>query len=274
VDVAKAKALAASLLGKGPGPKDHNSVSDKTAAAQPPAAIPAAGPASIDISRVEVQKTEQDKIAGIMIGFKANTVIGAPDWYDFAMAKTLTGGYTYPTGYLFETLRGKGLVYVVESQNSAGRDAKLPGTFLVFAGCSPEKVNEVVDLCLENIARLQGDDNDINPIWYNRSKDLIAVADAMEHETPAAQASTAAINELYGLGYGWQDQFADKIRSVPMVAVQGLARQRLRECVVTISTPAPELVKVKAGLRKYESFPPVDLTPRGVQHDTGAAGAK
>ena len=79
-----------------------------------------------------------------MIGFDANTVIGGPDWYKFAMAKTLTGGYTYPTGYLFETLRGKGLVYVVESQNSPGRqvgqlDKNLPGTFLVFAGAIPRK---------------------------------------------------------------------------------------------------------------------------------------
>ena len=51
------------------------------------------------------------------------------------MAKTLTGGYTYPTGYIFETLRGMGLVYVAESQNVPGRTRHLPGTFLAFAGC-------------------------------------------------------------------------------------------------------------------------------------------
>ncbi len=223
---------------------------------------------------MRVQKTEQEGIAGIVIGFKANTVIGGKDWYDFAMAKTLTGGYTYPTGYLFETLRGKGLVYVVESQNSAGRDPSLPGTFLVFAGCDPAKVNEVVDLCLENIARLQGSENDINTTWYGRAKELITVADAMDHETPAAQASSAALDELYGLGYDWHAGFADKIKTVGLLAVQSLARSKLRECIVTISTPAPDSVTIKPGKRVYESFPPVDLTPRGVQHDTGAAGPK
>jgi hypothetical protein len=39
-----------------------------------------------------------------------------------------------------------------------------------------------------------------------------------------------------------------------------------------VSTPNPEAMSVKKGRREYRSFPPVDLTPRGVQHD--AAGAK
>ena len=84
-------------------------------------------------------------------------------------------------------------------------------------------MNEVVDLCLENIARLQGNENDINGTWYKRAKELIVVADAMEHETPAAQASSAALDEIYGLGYKWHDQFADKIKEVQMSRVQGLA---------------------------------------------------
>ena len=41
--------------------------------------------------------------------------------------------------------------------------------------------------------------------------------------------------------------------------------------VVTVSTPDPEKVKITAGPRKYASFPTVDLTPRGVQHDAGGA---
>ena len=91
----------------------------------------------------------------------------------------------------------------------------------------------------------------------------------MENETPAAQAKQAALDELYGLGYDWHRKFADKIRAVKLPEVRDIARSQLRECVVTVSTPAPELVKVKAGVRHYDKFPPVDLTPRGVQHDTG-----
>jgi hypothetical protein len=38
---------------------------------------------------------------------------------------------------------------------------------------------------------------------------------------------------------------------------------------VTISTPDPDAVTIKPGVRTYNSFPTVDLTPRGVQHATG-----
>jgi hypothetical protein len=42
----------------------------------------------------------------------------------------------------------------------------------------------------------------------------------------------------------------------------------LHQCVVTVTTDKPELVKVKEGVRTYDTFAPVDLTPRGVQHDS------
>jgi hypothetical protein len=53
-----------------------------------------------------------------------------------------------------------------------------------------------------------------------------------------------------------------------MPDVQRLCRTRLKDCVVTICTPEPDAVKVAEGRREYTSFPPVDLTPRGVQHAT------
>ena len=63
--------------------------------------------------------------------------------------------------------------------------------------------------------------------------------------------------------------FADRVNKVSISDVRHLARARLRECVVTVSTSEPEKVTVKTGAREYKSFPKVDLTPRGVQHDTG-----
>jgi predicted Zn-dependent peptidase len=107
-----------------------------------------------------VQQTQRP-LAGIIIGFDDESVIGDPANYRLIVAKTLTGGYGYPTGYLHEILRGRGLVYVVQSQDWPGREKAHPGTFFVFAGCDPSKVNEVVDLILQNVARLQGTDAEI-----------------------------------------------------------------------------------------------------------------
>jgi zinc protease len=228
---------------------------------------PASAP-TVVVTRVEMQKTEQP-LAGVVIGFKSSSVIGEPAEPVFDVADTLCSGFGYPGGYLFDTLRGRGLVYVVDAQNVPGRDAKLPGAFISTAGCDPSKVNEVVDLILVNIARLQGSPQDINTEWFGRSKQLITTFDALEHETPAAQASEAAVDELFGLGYAYHQQFADKINAVQLPQVKDLARSRLIECVVTISTPQPEVVKVKPGTRRYDNFPPVELTPKSVQHDVG-----
>ena len=268
VDVEKARAMAASLLGKLPATKP---VEEAKAPVESGQQSPQET-ASAEVTRVQVQKTDQE-LAGVVIGYLADPVIGDPDQYNLAVAHTITGGYTYPTGYLFETLRGRGLVYVVYSQTFPGRSPSLPGTFFVFAGCDPAKVNEVVDLSLQNVARVQGTPQDINTQWFNRSKELINLAEALDHETPAEQATTAALDELYGLGYDYHSQFAGKINAVQLQQVQSLARRRLRRCVIAISTPHPETVKIATGVRTYPSFPPIELTPRGIQHDTGG-GAK
>ncbi len=205
----------------------------------------------------------------MVIGFHADSVIGAPYQPVIDMADCMTSGYGFPTGYIFEILRGRGLVYDANAYNFPGLNAKIPGAFVAYAGCEPKNVNEVVDVILESVARLQGSDADMQADWFKRSKRLIVTGDAIDSETPAAQASLAALDELYGLGYNYHDKFADRINSVSLDEIRKLAASRLRECVVTVSTPEPERVKIVAGPRSYKSFPTVDLTPRGVQHDTG-----
>jgi zinc protease len=155
----------------------------------------------------------------------------------------------------------------VHATNQPGRSVKLPGTFYVYAGCDPTKVNEVVDLILENIARMQGSDADMNASWFERSKQLAITSDALQTETPAEQAMQAALDELYGLGYAYHEQFAPKVEAVKLGDVREIARRRLRRCVITICTPNDQGVKIKPGKRTYDKFPPIDLTPRGVQHD-------
>ena len=222
---------------------------------------------SVQVERVEVNSTQQP-LAGVVIGFESGSVVGDTANYPIAVADCMSSGYGYPTGYLHEILRGRGLVYVVHALNFPGRSKELPGNFFVYAGCDPSKVNEVVDVILENIARLQGTEKDTQEGWFERSKQLIVTNDALENETPAEQATTAALDELLGLGYDYHDRFHERIDAVKYPDVRRVASRRLNRAVVTVSTPAPDAVKIATGRRTYEKFPPVDLTPRGVQHDT------
>lgn len=270
IDPADAKKLANEYLGTGPklpAVEPNPLLKSAVSATQP------AGEPSVDVLSVHVQKTAQP-LAGVVIGYEADSVIGDPANFPIAVADTMTSGYTYPTGYLHEILRGRGLVYVVHAVNQPGRSEKYKGTFLVYAGCDPRNVNEVVDVILQNIARVQGSAQDMQPQWFDRSRQLINISDAMSNETAADQASTAALDELYGLGFAYHDQFAGRINAVTLDQVRQVAANRLKNCIVTISTPMPDEVKVQTGKRTYSSFPPVDLTPRGVQHDNAGDGGQ
>jgi zinc protease len=241
----------------------QNDVPQGSASTQP------AGPATILVDRVAVQKTEQE-VAAVVIGFDADSLVGEPDRSALIVSQCLTGGYGYPTGYIFETLRGQGWSYEAASANVPGRSAKFPGTFLVYAVCDPKNINKVTNSIIQNMARLQGTEADIQADWFSRCKDMITTAEALETETPAEQASVAATDELFGLGYGYHAGFADRINAVALPKVQELARRRLSRCVVTICTPTPRNVEIHTGAYRFDSFPPIDLTPRGVRHDVGA----
>jgi len=272
IDIAEARTLAAQYLGK--GSKVGTGMDDprSAAAAFIKSRYPAAGAtaaAALDVKAVQVQKWDNPECA-VFIGFDTDEVIGDPASEVLTMAGTLTGGYGYPTGYIFETLRGLGFSYEAGSQNWLGQGPKMPGAFWTYAVCDAKNVNSVVDLVLANVARLQGSPQDMDLQWFERAKILAAAADAMDNETASAQADTAALDELWGLGYAYHEGFARRIAGVTVAQVQDLARLRTHNCIVTISTPKPEVVTIKPGERKYVKFEPVDLTPKGIQHDTPA----
>ncbi len=262
VDPEQVKDLATKMLGHG----------DKLPAA--PKVNPPAAPAEpenlkplVNVVRVEVQKTDQ-ALAGVILGYESQSVVGDAEKPALTVATAMASGYGYPTGYLFETLRGLGLVYTTFAQDLPGRNKDLPGGFVAVAGCDPANVTQVTDLMLLNIARLQGTPADLQEDWFRRSKQMIMISDALDQETAEAQATVAAEDELLGLGFDDSGKLPEKIAAVKIGDIGHVARTRLRDCVVTICTPKPELVKIPIGVRTYDSFPPVDLTPKGVKHDS------
>jgi predicted Zn-dependent peptidase len=266
IDVEQARELAARQFGG--ESRRGSSVPASRSVNLPPAEMAQDVP-SMTVKRVVVNKSNNPQ-TGVLIGFDAQPVVGAPRHYPLTVADTMTTGFGYPTGYIFEILRGRGLVYDANAFIFPGVREELPGAFIAYAGCDAKDANEVIEVMLENVARLQGSPDDMQPDWFQRSKKLITTSDALNNETPAAQAQTAALNELYGLGYAFHDQFADKINEVTIEHVRAIARRHLNECVVTVTTNEPELITVKEGRRTYATFPKVDLAPKGVQHDTPA----
>ena len=144
-----------------------------------------------DGERVAIQKTEQP-LAGVVIGFDAGSVITQADQPLLAMADCMTSGYQDRRDIYSTCCAARAWCMSSMPRICPAVTEKSPGVFMAYAGCDPQKVNEVVDLMLENIARLQGTPAEIQPDWFDRSKQLIINADALENETPNAQADGRA----------------------------------------------------------------------------------
>lgn len=233
--------------------------------AKPGKAAPEGKP-TISIRQVRVNPTDNPQ-AGVIVMFDSNTVLGDPGYESLVVAHTMASGYNYPTGYLFDTLRGQGLVYDVNSIVMPGVSYKTPGSFIVYAACEPANVDKVVDGILLNIARLQSNTKDLIPGWCDRAKQLISTAYSLDQETPAAQAENMALDELYGLGAGYHDDFVKRINKVTENDVRAISRELLKKCIITVTTPQPNKVSAKKGDRTYDSFPEIEMAPKGVSHD-------
>jgi zinc protease len=262
IDIDKARAAVEKSFGRatGPGSKADGMLGQNNASAA------ASGQISIKVKEVKLNQTPNPQ-TGVILGFNSKSWVGDPDNYPLYVADCMCSGYGYPTGYIFEILRGRGVVYDANAMIFPGRSRELPGTFIAYAGCDAKNADQCIDVILENIARLQGKPEDMQVDWFERSKQLITTADALNNQTAAEQAQTAALDELFGLGYDFHEHFAQRINAVQISDVQRVARTRLGECIVTVTTDHPEVVKSKEGTRTYSKFPPVDLTPKGVTHD-------
>lgn len=186
-------------------------------------------------------KSPDRTAAGIYIGFRGMNFMNTRDRYPMAVLDTIMSGYTYPSGWLHEALRGgdRDLVYEVHAVNVIGVE---PGYFGIYAACQPEKVSEVYGIITEQVERArQGRFNEAD---LARAKGVILTTDLMQSQTNSDRAMQTALDELYGLGYDHRDRYAEYINSVTLDEVRRVAKAYLTNPIVTVVTPRPEAVKI------------------------------
>lgn len=187
----------------------------------------------------EATQATEKTTAAIALGYGPGMVSGDPDRYAVTVLQTLLGGYNSPDGsLLFETLRGKGLVYTVQASNIPGvrrPDGAARGMFLISALGKPGDAEEIVKL-------IRGIVDDVRAGKFTE-KDVAAARDQavtgheLQNQTITAQAQDQAIDELLGLGYNDNDRFPGEIRKVTRADVLRVAEKYLTNPVVTITRP-------------------------------------
>ena len=189
-------------------------------------------------SELHVLKTKNVQ-AGVIVAAPGMKVTDIDDRIAITVLDTIISGYRLPSGWLHTELRGKRLVYVVHSYNWAGL---LPGAFVTYAGCQPDKAPEVVGIIKKNLDRAAGYTPTQQEI--DRAVNIILTADALGAQAMSELAMAAALDELYGMGYDFRKKAEKLYRKVTPADVQRVAKKYLgKGYVVIVTTPKPEVLE-------------------------------
>lgn len=196
----------------------------------PPVPRADAPPPSREPRRVEEAMDKSQAV--IQIGFPG-VAIDSPD--RFAM-EVLTEALADMGSRLFIRIREEqGLAYFVGAAQSIGL---IPGHFVLYAGTSPEKADPVVTDLLAEAAKIR--ESGLTDDEIARAKTKLIAAQQMAKQKNGNHAYAVALDELYGLGAGFEQTYADRVRAVTPAQVAEVARRHLVEgrCVIAIVRPA------------------------------------
>jgi zinc protease len=177
-----------------------------------------------------VLKTDQE-VAGIVIAAPGMKVGDVDDRLAMDVLETILSGYHYPSGWLFQDLRGRRLVYVVYAYNWVGL---APGAFITAAACQPESVGLVVGIIKRDLAKTQTYVPTQEEV--NQAVNTILTAEQLENQTAASLALSSALDELYGLGYDWRWRMAARYHAVKPQDVRDVAQKYFSKGLVTVVT--------------------------------------
>jgi predicted Zn-dependent peptidase len=112
-----------------------------------------------------------------------------------------------------------------------------PGYFGVIAATQPPQAQEVVEIILRQIDKARS--GEISEAELARAKQLAVIADRLDRQTNSERAMTATLDELYGLGYAFSTQTAERLSQVTKTDVQRVAQAYLQHPTIVITTPQP-----------------------------------
>ncbi len=168
-----------------------------------------------DISKMGVTQT------AMWYGFPAINIAN-PDRYAIDVLDAAMSGADLPGGRVFAKLRDAELVYVYHAYDAPGLD---PGVFVMYAATTKENAPKARAVIDEEIQKVR--DTQISPAELERAKSMMISEQAIDLQSNSSQALSDATNELYGLGYRKDEDYAAKINAVSLADVQRVAQKYL-----------------------------------------------
>ncbi len=179
-----------------------------------------------------VEKKNEKTSAALFIGTNG-LAVDSEDRPILDVLDAVLSGRGSPCGRLFDALRGKeDLVYVVSGFPFYGRKA---GYFGVLTQTTPSNLEKVQEIVLENLRKMAREP--ISPEDLQSAKDTIHTSQALQMESLDAQARTAALNEVLGLGWDHEDRYMQRVQAVTAEEVQQLARELFSNTLIVRTIP-------------------------------------
>jgi zinc protease len=157
------------------------------------------------------------------------------DRYALDVLDAALSGADLPGGRLHARLRDNQLVYVVHAYDSPGVDT---GMFVIYAATTKANRDKVTGIIQEEVNKVV--DEEITPDELERAKSMSIAAHSIDMQTNGAQARTAATNELFGLGYQNDDQYAARINTVTLDDVHRMAQKYLKASRSALAVVEPK----------------------------------
>ncbi len=169
----------------------------------------------------------------IFMGYRGMPYSSRDRWAMDVLDAAVSGIY-YPGGWLHSDLRGNSLVYVVHAYNWTGYDA---GYFGIYAATFDEALDQALDIIYGHMERITQEP--VSDEELEHAKQLCAIMNETTQQTNSSQARDAAIAELYGLGYDFNEDYAAKIETVTKDDVMTVAKKYLADPITVIRRPRP-----------------------------------
>ena len=167
----------------------------------------------------------------MVVGFHAPG-FGSEDRYAFEVLNSVLSGQG---GRLFIELRDKkSLAYSVTSFYVPGMEG---GYFGVYIGTAPEKEKEAFSAIGEQLELALGN---VGEEELARAKNYIVGSFEVGLQKNSAQASMAAFDELYGIGYREYREYPGKILAVTAEDVKRVAKKYINPEVFAAAVVKPE----------------------------------
>jgi zinc protease len=207
------------------GQFDRSRLLDQLAARLP--AVPKETPGVASVPPVQpldaewITHRDQRNQAIVMLGFLACSLFGA-DRIAFELLDEATGDSS--SRFFIRIREQLGLAYSVGTSLSLGL---APGLFTVYAATSPSNVEQVAQLCHEQVALIGK--HGLSQREFERAKARLRAQHAFQKQNLDGYAHATALNVLYGLGPRYQDARQQAISALTLDEVQAICRKYLMD---------------------------------------------